>query len=273
MDVHARCRLVVGPGPNPFQLAGLVYAVLFVVIGAMLWRTGRFSRTMRYLLLIVTVLFGFVLFSPMLPHQFQELLLRLDSRIGIGLLGGAVGIGLMLVLTVIFGRHFCGYLCPIGAVQELAYAAPTPKVRTTRKRELSLIRGGVLLVLLGAGLGAGVSVLAFFGIQEFFTLTLSTGFIVFAAVVCVSLAFYRPFCRVVCPLGALFQLAAVPGWWKLRRTEACIGCRKCERACPTGEARAGDRQSECYLCRRCVEICPVKGALEYGPPVERMKET
>ncbi|HQJ88551.1 MAG TPA: 4Fe-4S binding protein [Methanoregulaceae archaeon] len=256
---------MVGPGPNPLQVVGIVYAVLFVVIAALLWRTGRFSRTVRYLLLIVTVLFGFLFFSPMLPHQFQELVLRVDSRIGFGLLGGLIGIGVMLVLTFLFGRHFCGYLCPIGALQELAYAAPVPKVRTTRKRELSVARGVVFLVLLGAGLGAGFSLLSLFGLREFFTLTLSTGSFVFAAVLIISLFLYRPFCRVICPLGVLFQLATAPGWWKLRRTDACINCHTCERACPTGEAHSTDLQGECYLCRRCVEACPVAGALIYGP--------
>lgn len=263
---------MVAQGMSPFQLVGLVYAVLFVVLSALLWRAGQFSRTLRYLLLLMTALVGFLFFSPMLPHQFQELVLRADTRIGFGLLGGLIGIGIMLILTFLFGRHFCGYLCPIGAVQELAYTAPLPKVRTIRKKELSTIRGIVLLVLLGAGLGAGVSVLSLFGLREFFTLTLSTSFAVFVAIVLVSLCIYRPFCRVICPLGALFQLAAAPGWWKLGRTDACINCHRCERICPAGEAHSTDLQSECYLCRRCVEACPVEGALVYGPPTLHAKD-
>ncbi len=255
---------MVGPGPNPLQAIGLIYAVLLVVVAALLWRAGRFTRWVRYALLLLTVLLGFAIFSPMLPHQFQQLVVRAGTPIGAGLSGAVAAIGLLLLLGFLFGRHFCGYLCPVGAVQELAYLAPVPKVRTTRTRELSLVRGLVLLLVLGAGIGAGVAVLDAFGIAEFFRLTLSAGFLAFVAVLAVSLFFYRPFCRLVCPLGALFQVAAVPARWKIRRTDACIGCGRCERVCPTGKAGPGTTMGECYLCRRCVEACKVPGALVYG---------
>lgn len=256
-----------GPGANPLQAVGLVYAVVMVLVLAWLWRTRRFSRPVRYLLLLLTVLLGFAIFSPMLPHQFQTLLLRLGGPVGAGIAGAAAAIALLLVLSFLVGRQFCGHLCPIGAVQELAYAAPVPKVRTTRVRELSAVRAIVLLIILGAAVGAGVTVLSVFGIHEFFTLTLSVAFFAFVAVVAVSLVFYRPFCRLVCPLGVLFQLAAVRGWWRLRRTDACIACGRCERACPTGDA--GAPAGECYFCRRCVEACRVDGALVYGGPDAR----
>ncbi len=266
---YAWCLLVVGPGANPLQAIGLVYAVLFVVVAALLWRTGRFSRWVRYALLLLTVLLGFAIFSPMLPHQFQQLVLRAGTPIGMGLLGAVGAIVLLLVLGFLFGRHFCGYLCPVGAVQELAYLVPVTKVRTTRTRELSLVRGLVFLLFLGAGIGAGVAVLDIFGFTEFFRLTLTAGFLAFVAVLVVSLFFYRPFCRLVCPLGALFQVAAIPARWQLRRTDACIACGRCERACPTGEAGPGASKGECYLCRRCVEACNVPGALVYGGPPPR----
>lgn len=269
MTSYAWCLIVVGPGANPLQAIGLVYAVLLVVVAALLWRTGRFSRRVRYALLLLTVLLGFAIFSPMLPHQFQQLVLRAGTPIGAGLLGAVGAIGLLLLLGFLFGRHFCGYLCPVGAVQELVHLAPVPKVRTTRTRELSLVRGLVLLLVLGAGIGAGVAVLDLFGFADFFRLTLTAGFFAFAAVLAVSLFFYRPFCRLVCPLGVPFQLAAIPSRWQLRRTDACIACGRCERACPTGEAGPGGSKGECYLCRRCVEACNVPGALVYGGPPPR----
>jgi len=79
----------------------------------------------------------------------------------------------------------------------------------------------------------------------------------------VSLFFYRPFCRVVCPYGALLSLAGLASRFKLRRNPSCIECGKCEFACPTGEAGREDRKGECYLCGRCTEVCPVKGAITY----------
>jgi polyferredoxin len=253
---------VAGPGANPLQAVGLVYAVVLVLVSAWLWRTGRFSRPVGYGLLLLTVLLGFAIFSPMLPHQFQTPLLQLGGSIGAGIAGVVAAIALLIVLSFLVGRQFCGSLCPIGAVQELAYLAPVPKVKITRVKELSVVRAVVLLLILGAAIGAGTAVLSIFGIREFFTLTVSAAFFAFVAVIAVSLIFYRPFCRIICPLGALFQIAAVQGRWRLRRTDACVACGRCERACPTGDA--GAPTGECYFCRRCVEACHVDGALVYS---------
>src|SRR5690606_37028885 len=148
-----------------------------------------------YLLLLVTLLIGFAFFSPMIPHNFQELVLRSDTFVGFALMGAAIGMGVFFLLAFLFGRHFCGYLCPIGAVQEIAYAAPTPKIRLPWKRALSAIRVIVFILILAAGLGFSISILAFFGIQEFFRLAFSAGFVVFLIIIAISLFVYRPFCR------------------------------------------------------------------------------
>ena len=52
--------------------------------------------------------------------------------------------------------------------------------------------------------------------------------------------------------------------FKLQRTDAGIECKKCEKACPTDEAKRDDGKAECYLCGRCTDICPVAGALKYN---------
>jgi polyferredoxin len=253
-----------GPGPNTIQLVGIAYGIIFVIIGAFLWRSGRFSKAAKYALLIVTILLGFGIFSPMLPYMFGELVARADSRVGATLLGAVFGMALFFILTFLFGRHFCGYLCPIGAIQEIAYGVPAPKVRLPWKILPVIVRAVVFFLILGAGLGLSISVLQYFGIRQFFALTISTGFIVFSCLVVISIFFYRPFCRFICPLGAIFHIFATAARWKIRRTDACIECGKCEEACPTSEAGKEDTKGECYVCRRCMDACPVRGALVYG---------
>jgi len=253
-----------GPGPNTIQMVGVAYGILFVIVGALLWRSGKFTRTVRYILLAVTILLGFSIFSPMLPYMFQELVANTGFRAGAGLLGAAFGMALFFLLAFLFGRHFCGYLCPIGAVQEVASLVPAPKLRLPWKPLSVIARGLVFLFILWCGLALSLPVLHFFGIRQFFTLTFSAGFVVFSCLVVVSLFFYRPFCRFVCPVGAIFQVVATPALWKIRRTDACIDCGKCEKACPTSEAGKEDSKGECYLCHRCMDACPVAGALRYG---------
>jgi polyferredoxin len=253
-------------------MIGIAYGILFIFIGAFLWRTGRFSRPVKFILLLVTILMGFAVFSPMIPHNFQQLILRSDAYVGFALVGAAAGMAVFFLLTFLFGRHFCGYLCPIGAVQELAYEAPTPKVRLPWKVGLSVIRGLVFVIIIGTGLGLSLSILSFFGIEDFFRLTFSLGFFVFLVLIAISLFIYRPFCRLICPVAVIFQFFATPARWKIRRTDACIECRKCERVCPTNEAGRTDKKSECYLCRRCIEVCPVKGALLYSGRGEPKRE-
>jgi polyferredoxin len=245
-------------------MVGIAYGILFVIAGALLWRSGRFSRTVRYALLLVTILLGFAIFSPMLPYMFGELVARADSRVGATLLGATLGMVLFFLLTFLFGRHFCGYLCPVGAVQEVAYVVPVPKVRLPWKILPVIVRAVVFLLIIGAGLVYSISILSYVGIRQFFTLTLSAGFLVFSCLLIISVFFYRPFCRFICPLGAIFHVFAIPSRWKIRRTDACIECGKCENACPTSEAGREDTKGECYLCGRCMDTCPVKGTLIYA---------
>ena len=77
------------------------------------------------------------------------------------------------------------------------------------------------------------------------------------------MTFYRPFCRLICPYAVLLSLGTWKGVFKLQRTDACIECKKCEKACPTDEAKREDGKAECYLCGRCTDICPVAGSLKY----------
>jgi len=253
--------MVLDPLPN---FIGFFYAVTMIFIVAYLWYSCHWRLKIGWLVLILSSILGFLLFSPVVPYQFQQIVLRTAQGLGAPLIAGIVGLAILFVLTWIFGRFFCGYLCPVGAVQEIAYSAPAPKFRPPRKILFLIIRSLVFLAIILAAVAFSFSLLEVFGIKDFFYLTLTAGSAVFVLVLLISLFFYRPFCRLVCPVGFLFSLGAVKSLFRLHRTNNCINCKKCEKVCPSEEGKKEDRKAECYLCGRCRDICPKGGALIYS---------
>jgi len=249
---------------NVPKAIGFVYALVMIGVLAYLWYSGRWRRSIGWLMLLVSAALGFLIFSPVIPYQFQQLMLRDVQGLGAPLVVGAAGLMVVFFLTFIFGRFICGYLCPVGAVQEIAYHTPVPKTSPRYKNAFMAVRALVFVVFLFMAFVLSASLLSDFGIRDFFYLTLTTGSFVFFMVLLLSMTWYRPFCRLVCPYGALLSLGAWKSLFRLQRTDACIECRKCEKACPTDEAKREDAKAECYLCRRCIDVCPKEGALVYA---------
>jgi len=240
----------------------LLYTLAMVGILAYLWYRGKVSRALALAVLVVSAVFGF-LFASVAPWQFQLLLLGDTRHLGGPLVFAVLILGLFLVLTLLLGRIFCGSVCPLGALQELAYRAPVPKLRPRIKKALYAVRFVVLAAIVVAALFFSVSALAFLGVMDLFLLSFTLGSLVMLTLLVVSLFFYRPFCRAICPYGALLSLAGLASLFRLRRNPSCIECGKCELACPADEAKRGDLKGECYLCGRCTEICPVEGTITY----------
>ena len=140
---------------------------------------------------------------------------------------------------------------------------PGKKITIRRTEYLEVFRlfvfGGTVLAALSL-----VSLMDYTGIYDFFSLTLSIGLLVFLGILAFSTVVYRPVCRALCPFGLLFSLPSHFSLLRLHRTEACIDCRKCEKACPAHVAARDASKRECYLCARCTAVCPKEGALVYG---------
>jgi len=76
----------------------------------------------------------------------------------------------------------------------------------------------------------------------------------------VFLNFWLPrfYCRIICPLGALFGLISRLSLWRIGKTCAeCSRCRVCDAGCeggcePSGQIHGGD----CVLCFNCLHTCP-----------------
>lgn len=243
---------------------GFIYGLLAFVTLIWLWHSGRFTRKRAVPFLAASTVLGFLVFAPIYPYQLQMAVLGDAVALGSPLPAAFGALLIFIALALVFGRVICGQVCPVGAVQELMYFVPVKKYGRAESRTSVAVRTGVFAIFLVAGLGLSVNLLALIGLSDFFHLTVaSASFFVFFGIVLLSATLYRPFCRYVCPYGALLAPAASKAFLQIRRTDTCIDCGRCERACPTGAADPNSDLGECYLCGRCTDACLVDGALVY----------
>ena len=239
----------------------VVYLLAGTVLAAYVWKSGYMSRKIAVATVAISTLFGFVILAPLMPMEFVGLvsMVTVNQTLAPGIIGILAGIGLVFFV----GRTFCGHLCPVGSVQELAWNVPGRKIDIKKTQYLEGLRLGIFVALVVGALSY-VNLMEYAGIYEFFSLTLSIGLVVFLLFLALSVVLYRPVCRGICPFGLIFSIPAHISLYRLRRTGSCIDCRKCEKACPAHVAGRGVSKRECYLCARCTAACPVKGALVYG---------
>ena len=93
-------------------------------------------------------------------------------------------------------------------------------------------------------------------------------------VVVLSLFFERPWCRWLCPFGALLGIFQLLSPWKIRRNaEECTGCGICTNRCPMRislHEKHAVRDTRCNRCLECVTSCRREGTLEYSAGVRRL---
>ena len=195
--------------------------------------------------------------------------------------------GILALFGVILGRTICGWICPLGLIQELLHRIPTRKIRKSRiTRMLSWLKYVFLAVFVVAipliwGVGKGVILPGFckyicpagtfegaVGLLQnpanatsFYQLgALFTNKWVIMIVIGLACIFcYRSFCRFICPLGAIygfFNRFALTG--VKVNPDRCNGCGLCVMKCEMDVKHVGDH--ECISCGRCVSAC-AQGAI------------
>lgn len=146
---------------------------------------------------------------------------------------------LPLAVALVAGRSFCAGVCPHGALQDLVLLKPL-KVPVWLEQGLSVLP----FVYLGAGVLFAATGSAFIICQydPFVPVFRMDGrtLMVAAGVVLLLLGVFvgRPYCRFLCPYGALLKLGATVAKWRVRVTpNVCTQCRLCEASCPFGAMR------------------------------------
>jgi len=196
----------------------------------------------------------------------------------------------VLGVALVAGRAFCGWMCPLGAVQDFLAAMarrfsgeprhiPGKKsparlpMRVSPKvdRTLRYIKYAVLAFVIFASVGAVYPPLhSFCPARAVFSLKLTPLLgIVLVAFVGSSLLVERASCRYLCPLGALLAMFNRFSPVRVTAEDHCNHCGRCDVECSMGIQAVPDnlRSPECIRCLKCLHTCarPESLALRAGP--------
>ncbi len=195
--------------------------------------------------------------------------------------------GFLMFVGALAGRFVCGWLCPFGLIQDLLHKIPFPeKIGTFRGDRLlrklkyvilivfvillpmflvdvlgqgapyfcklicpaGTLEGGIPLVLLNESMRSALGWLyAWKNVLLLITIVL-------------SVMIYRPFCKYICPLGAVYSVFNPVSVFRYRVDEKkCTGCGICAKVCGMQVDPAENaNHPECIRCGACKKSCPVK---------------
>ncbi len=73
-----------------------------------------------------------------------------------------------------------------------------------------------------------------------------------------AVAVERPFCRSICPLGAVWGIMGKVSVIRMKVSSSCVSCGKCGTVCPMGiDIYKNSSSGECIRCGKCIQVCPV----------------
>lgn len=183
--------------------------------------------------------------------------------------------GIVLLVTLFFGRGFCGFLCPLGAVQEwIRFIGKklgiSKEIELPAKLDYILRYLKYLTLILVLYFSFTLGDLFFRDIGPFSALThlggefdeKPIGYTVLIIILIISLFSKQWWCRYLCPLGGFLGAVRKISPFSIKRDKkTCIDCKACDRACP-GHLKVSQantlRDADCISCQECVEVCPKK---------------
>lgn len=200
--------------------------------------------------------------------------------------------GILVFAGALLGRFVCGWLCPFGLIQDLLHKIPFPKkIKTFRGDKLmrklkyiimvvfvilmplflvdimgqgapyfcklicpvGTLEGGIPLVLLNKSMHSTIGWLY------------AWKNVLLAITIFMSIIIYRPFCKYICPLGAIYSVFNPVSVFKYRIDEnKCIHCGACTDACKMQiDPSQTPNHPECIRCGQCKRACST-GALHFS---------
>jgi len=188
----------------------------------------------------------------------------------------------IVAVSLLLRRAFCSWICPVGTLSEWLWKLGFRKLSRnwlpphwldTGLRVLKyLLLGFFLATALSWSLAAlerflysGYHAVSDVKLLQLFRSPSLTTLGVLALLLALSMPLRNPFCRYLCPYGALLGLVALASPLAVQRDpNQCVSCGVCNQVCPSRldiMHAARVNQQECLGCWRCVSHCRVHSAL------------
>lgn len=252
------------------------------------WRLARRLVQLTVVLLLASPALGLSLFQGNLASASLAGLRLSDPLAALQVLlltGGlalslAAGVGLVLLFYLLVGgRTFCGWVCPVHLLTDLAERLPGSRHRPRWQPGWKWVSLGVALLLTLALRIPAFETLSPIGIVGR-ALSFGPGpelVLVGLLVAAELLLVRRLWCRSLCPLGALYAaLGRISPLRVVYDAERCVHCGRCRQECfvpevlapPLEQGAAAVVSGECSRCGSCVGACPVGAlSLRYRHPL------
>jgi polyferredoxin len=223
------------------------------------------------------------LLIPVTIFYISPIILMMGAAEGIAT-GSMILLILLFILSFFVARLWCGWLCPMGAWQEICSPVIKHTVQEGWRKYVKYVvaalwLGALALTIVTAG---GIrSVDPFYGTVNGISISslqvLMIVLVIFAVIfITAFLTGRRGFCNVLCPMAVVMiagrKIRNLVGWPALQLSadaSRCIDCKKCSKECPmgldvNGMVRKGEMENaDCILCASCADTCP-KSAITYG---------
>lgn len=185
----------------------------------------------------------------------------------------------LFVSVLIFGRVFCGWICPFGFLLEMVGKVSVffrkkrkEETRAFQKASLFLPKGKYLTLLM-------FLILAYFWKEALFCYICPAGgiframigffsplslIVLTAVLLSVLLWGMKAWCRYLCPLGGALSFFSFKQLFRIRKEGKCLSCKECSKVCPVEINLEKEFQGnelvtpDCLMCLRCLEVCSKK---------------
>lgn len=276
---------------SPRFLYKILFMLILGLVAFALLKSKKMNKGLKItLLLVATFLFGFIgnWFKYFAMHPSPMCAATKSLLFGFGI-PFIITLGVIFLLTLIGPKLFCGWVCPVGALQELiAMLADKLKIKRanfsfTAAHTVRLLIFllflflSVTAVLHGVFKGKVYPISLYdylnpfhgmeFGAEENF-LGYITHYLPFLLTIILAFKYYRPFCHFVCPIGLYTHWLEQIAIFRVRLNKnTCTDCGLCTSDSPCTAVpdilKESTTRPDCFACNQCIEVCPEK-SLDIG---------